>query len=288
MEVKSFYEQLFFSTVRIEANLPNNYVQTGTGFVFGHKVNNIEYYFVITNKHVVRGTINGKIFFHKSDTKGDPILEEHVLIELSDFEKQWFGHKNDKIDVTILPLVPLIRKLSQQKDHIAFRAIDSNLIPPEKKLESLDAIEDVIFFGYPNDIYDQKHLLPIARKGITATPIVVNFNGQPIFLIDASVFPGSSGSPVFICNLGTYSPKGQYAGLAFGSRIFFLGILSAAFYKEDSARVEIIDTDIMASSMDETLEGVVKTKQMVDLGMVYKSSTIMETIEDFLKSIKTP
>ena len=40
--------------------------------------------------------------------------------------------------------------------------------------------------------------MPILRRGTTATPIALNFEGRPEFLIDAAVYPGSSGSPVFV------------------------------------------------------------------------------------------
>jgi hypothetical protein len=45
-------------------------------------------------------------------------------------------------------------------------------------------------------------ILPISprffRRGMTATPPQLDYCGRPTFLIDASVFGGSSGSPVFL------------------------------------------------------------------------------------------
>lgn len=88
-----------------------------------------------------------------------------------------------------------------------------DIIPTEEDLVDIDAIEDVFFIGYPIGLYDTYYYLPILRKGITASPIKHDWLNQPRFLIDANVFPGSSGSPVFLYDKGMYTtPKGYYIG----------------------------------------------------------------------------
>lgn len=62
-------------------------------------------------------------------------------------------------------------------------------------------------------------------KGITATHPNLNWNGRPEFMIDAACFPGSSGSPVFLFNQGSYPVKS--GGVTIGSRVKLLGILYA-------------------------------------------------------------
>ncbi|MFT3756084.1 MAG: hypothetical protein QM769_09065 [Pseudoxanthomonas sp.] len=74
------------------------------------------------------------------------------------------------------------------------------MIPTPQQVTKLDAAESVTFISYPNGVWDSKNLLPVARRGTTASPIEVDFEGTPRFLIDASVFGGSSGSPAFILN----------------------------------------------------------------------------------------
>lgn len=56
----------------------------------------------------------------------------------------------------------------------------------------------VTFIGYPNGLYEFTSLLPIVRQGYAATAMHIDHGGKPTFLIDAFVFPGSSGSPVFL------------------------------------------------------------------------------------------
>jgi hypothetical protein len=111
-------------------------------------------------------------------------------------------------------------------------------------LKGLDAVEEVLFIGYPCGIWDARNLLPIVRRGITATPIYIDFSGRKQFLIDASVFPGSSGSPVFIYNAGIYWDK-KSGSTVVGHRLFFLGILSEVFQMVDTGGSFLPQIDLL-------------------------------------------
>ncbi|MEW6007825.1 MAG: hypothetical protein AB1595_06755 [bacterium] len=112
-------------------------------------------------------------------------------------------------------------------------------------------------------------------KGITATPLQIDYQGKPSFLVDASVFPGSSGNPVFICNSGIYSDKRGNTVVG-SSRVFFLGIIAEVIIREDRGKIEFVSISTIQLP-------IVKTQQMIDLGIVYKSSAVLETVLDFLK-----
>ncbi len=56
---------------------------------------------------------------------------------------------------------------------------------------------DVWFVGYPANRFDVVNNLPLLRKGYISSIPRVNFNSQEQFIIDAQVYQGSSGSPVF-------------------------------------------------------------------------------------------
>jgi S1-C subfamily serine protease len=79
----------------------------------------------------------------------------------------------------------------------------------------------VIVLGYPGVVGNQYLVRPIVRQGIVAwtNPIDPMNN---VFMIDANVYPGNSGSPVF------HVPTGLTRAGAFslGGKIAFLGILS--------------------------------------------------------------
>ena len=279
VEVESVFEKILFTTVRIGVSLPDESWRYGTGFIFDYIKDNKDYVFLVTNKHVIKDSVKGSLTFNREED-GKPVLGKPFTIEYSDsetdFEKEWIEHPNDDIDIAITPFAPVLNKLRGEGIHIFFIPITQNLIPSEKILKKeIDAVEDIIFIGYPNNIYDRMNLLPIVRKGITATPVSIDFEGKPIFLIDASVFPGSSGSPVFLCNIGSYSPKGK--GLKAGSRIFFLGIISSVLIRKDENTIKFVKIPTEKTP-------IVETTQMIDLGMVYKSTVIMELIEKCLKS----
>ena len=52
------------------------------------------------------------------------------------------------------------------------------MIPAQADLESLDAIEEIVMIGYPNGLWDSVNNMPIARRGITATPVYLNYEGK--------------------------------------------------------------------------------------------------------------
>jgi hypothetical protein len=76
-------------------------------------------------------------------------------------------------------------------------------------------------------------------KGITATHPKLRLNGKPEFLIDAACFPGSSGSPVLLANIGSYvSPDGA---LNAGTRVALLGTLYAGPRHTTEGDVVVVD-----------------------------------------------
>ena len=117
------------------------------------------------------------------------------------------GNKLGNLDLIAIPLASTLNELKQKGINIFYRTVDQNMLPKEEQIEYFAAIEDITFIGYPSGLYDSVNKLPIIRQGITATPIWNQFNGENVFLIDAGVFPGSSGSPVFIYNHGSYPTK---------------------------------------------------------------------------------
>ncbi|MEM3064875.1 MAG: serine protease [Candidatus Nitrosotenuis sp.] len=273
MEPSTLAEQLLFSTIRIETNVDSQKVGIGTGFLFSYKQEKSKYIFLVTNKHVVKNAKNARFTFTQSKEKKPLIGHAHELT-LNGFEEYCFGHPNKEIDVAIMPFVPILELIKKDQE-IFYRNIPSTLIPLEDKVKELDALEDVIFIGYPEGIWDSKNKLPVIRKGITATPVQIDYEGKKQFLIDAAVFPGSSGSPVFLYNTGSYSDK--RGGLVMSSRYYLLGIVAESFVKTEENLIKIrpIPTNQLIST----------STQMLNLGIVFKSQVIIETVESFISEI---
>lgn len=268
----SICEEILFTTVRIVANITTDINSYGTGFLFNYQLGNNSYIFLVTNKHVIKDAQKGKLEFNKKNIDGKLILGEKCEILLNDFPNIWTGHRDENIDIAILPMGPIINDLASKNIFIYYKTITQNLIPTEDVINKTDAIEDVYFIGYPNNLFDRKNLIPIVRKGITATPVVIDFEDEPIFLIDASVFPGSSGSPVFIIRKGGLSDKfGSFKIGSGASEVIFLGILASGYFLPERGLVKVID------------KPYVEMNQMIDIGIVFKSKLIVEMVETFLR-----
>lgn len=272
MQVQSPAEQLFFTTVRMETETDKEH-GAGTGFFFNYAEGESQYPFVVSNKHVVLDAKRGSLLFTVRD--GDqPKIGERFTVTLENFGSRWFGHPDMNVDIAVMPLAPVVNDVQEKVGkQLYFKSVGSELIPDEAAMQQLDAIEQVLFVGYPNALYDEVNLTPIARVGVTATPLALDYGGRKVFLIDASVFPGSSGSPVFILNTGSYSPKG--GGLVVGSRLLFLGVLASVFVRIEEGKFEIVD--IPTAKVP-----VVTVEHMIDLGLVYKAEVVVDTIRQFL------
>jgi hypothetical protein len=114
----------------------------------------------------------------------------------------------------------------------------------------------------------------VARRGVTATPLVVKYSGLPQFLIDASVFPGSSGSPVFIVNTGSYSDGS--GNVILGNRVIFLGMISDLVSRKELSEWEF---DGQKKNVP-----VLRTQQIIDIGVVYKAVVVFDTLKAFVKA----
>jgi hypothetical protein len=255
-------EKLLFTTVRLEQKFGEK-AGVGTGFFYFSN----DRLFLVTNKHVVDGVTDGNFLMLKGEEKDNqwkPLIGKGI--ELCFSEDDFIGHPDPKIDIAVANATPAINALKKNGIEPFWMHITKDLIPTEEETEQFfNPAEEVYFVGYPKGIWDNINILPIIRKGITATPYYIDFMGEKKFLIDASVFPGSSGSPVFIYNNASYSDK--YGNIINSPRIRFLGVISKTYLHH-----ECIDDNTVAT-------------QMIDLGIVYKSVTVQENIEYYLKMI---
>lgn len=224
MNVATLAEQLFFVTANLEAQGPDG-TTSGTGFIYAVETNQGTAHFLVTNKHVLDAagpTLVIQLIAATHDDKPD--YGQTVKVGLSDTPASRVDHPRPEVDVS---LIPFSNVLSQLPKPPFFRSIpESVALTPQLADVMVDALEEVIFVGYPNNIYDSANFTPVARSGMTATPIAIDFGGLPMFLIDASVFPGSSGSPVFLYDKSG-SFKTKQGDVQIGGRFIFLGVLAA-------------------------------------------------------------
>ena len=266
MHVETGAEQLFFVTTLVRATFADGSKAVGTAFVYVLGTNEGNVHLLVTNKHVLRDATDVVLQFTRS-RDGEPALGEAVHARFAPFNPAtWFGHPAPTVDVGVMPLGPAINQLIAAGNEPFYRALPESFVPDDATLKELDALERVIFIGYPAGLYDSANLTPIARQGLTATPIALDYRGLPAFLIDAAVIAGSSGSPVFLFDRGMIVDR--RGNVTIGSRTYLLGVLAAVHTDEVEAEV--------AEAADRL---VARFRQAIGLGIVFKASTINECVD---------
>lgn len=153
-----------------------------------------------------------------------PDYGKFVPIRLTNFEARWIPHPDPNVDLAVMPIARILQESIKRKTPVYYRFMTISLIANEVMLKNLNAIEDILMIGYPSGLCDEVNNLPIVRRGITATPPGVKFNGRSEFVVDCACFPGSSGSPVLLYNAGGYLDKDGRTNMG-GLRVHLLGIL---------------------------------------------------------------
>ena len=224
---------------------------------------------LVTNKHVLADATEARFTLPRladgtALTDGLPMNAGTQTIVTGFGSSSWVGHPHPEVDVAAMLFGSILQNMTDRGTPAFFRGFGSDLLLTEVQSETLDSIEDVTFVGYPNGLYDTDSMLPIARRGQTATPLFNNYQGMPAFLIDASVFPGSSGRPVLILNRGSYTTR--EGNTVIGSRLHVAGVVASVHTREVHGEVVL------------TSAGVASFHDMIDLGIVFKASAIQECV----------
>ncbi|MCO7058334.1 trypsin-like serine peptidase [Pseudomonas juntendi] len=264
-------EELAFTTVRLEGVTPTG-VSVGTGFLFFKD----QRLFVVTNKHVVGEVIQGKfeLLLQKAGAN-EPEYGSSVEVKFS--KNNFVGHPDLDVDVAVMNLSDVISRFEKEGAPAYFRYLCVDNYPSDAELEKfIGPMEEIIFIGYPSGIWDSVNKTPVARRGMTATPCYVDFEGTKTFLIDASVFPGSSGSPVFIYYAGSHPDK--EGNLYAGNRVHFLGLISSVYHRNEEGDIKVV-------AVPTAQRAYAEIKQMIDIGVVFKWYTITEAIDFYLSVV---
>lgn len=222
MNIENLGTQLMFTTVPLWIENNDNGKSSGTGFIYTvqSKMEGSTIPFLVTNYHVIKDA--KRIILELIESKNErPDRESKIRVEI---EGDQFRHfVSEQHDLALLPIGPVLNQIAESGKTAFYRTIDPNSIPSKSVIDELGAIEEITFIGYPSGIYDSENAAPIIRQGITASPLWNDFKGESCFLIDAGVYPGSSGSPVFIYNQGSFATN---QGITVGTRLFFIGVIS--------------------------------------------------------------
>jgi S1-C subfamily serine protease len=269
MEINSTTKKLLFNTIRVDTVLEDGSEGSGTAFVVSHAHPRGSHTFIVTNRHLVDGVRSGGLVFTQK-RNGQPLLGQRFQLNIESFPHAWFMHPDPAVDLAIIPMRPLEQAARDRGVELYYHVIDSRLVPDAAATRALDALEEVLFVGYPSGVWDQVNLMPILRRGTTATPMALDFEGRAEFLIDAAVYPGSSGSPVFV-----YQPDKLHPLQRPEKRFLFAGVVAAVFFRQEANH--LVPAPVPANN-----RGMVLGSEMIDLGLVIKSQAVVEVINAYL------
>ncbi len=272
---RGILDRLMLTTTPIEVGAPPS-IEMGTGFfVEGpSEKGQSERTLLVTNRHVVMWGTTGSVYFH--DSKADRPPGESVpeygsrrKWKLENWESRWTFHKDDKVDIAVTDVSTEIAALRERGREPYVQTLPPELFSTGAEEAILAAVENVLFVGYPEGIYDSVHNLPVIRQAITATPIRIPYEGSPAFLIDSSIYHGASGSPVFVSKRGirVEGSKGQV-----GNVIRCVGILAKTFENDSYARAKLVDIPGRRTEL-------VKVRTPLGLSLAFRGSAIREVVE---------
>lgn len=215
---------------------------------------------IITNKHVVEDVEELVYYFNSTSENESGTQAEEVRIKLDDSTVIY--HPKANIDLCVILTDALVERIKLRGRKLKMYPIRQNIRIEEEKLREMETIQDLVMIGYPRGIWDSVNNLPIIRKGINATPLYENYQGERTFAIDIASYHGSSGSPVFIYDKGFYLENND---LVPGNRLLFVGVLSSG-HKFTTRISEGLSID-----------------EMLHIGIAIKASEI-DIFEELIKS----
>jgi hypothetical protein len=182
----------------------------------------------VTNRHVVAGMTKIAMKWMRRTPANEPDFGNivDVTIDLV-FDQRIILHPDPEIDLAVIMVSDLLTKYQNDSKPIYAVGADESLVASSDELKKFQPLEDVLVVGFPDGISDTVNNIPIFRRGVTATPVYLKFNGKKQFMIDAAIYHGSSGSPVFLYNVGAWINENSQPQL--GYRVGLLGVVWGVF-----------------------------------------------------------
>ncbi len=270
-------ESLIYSTVKITMMVNGRPVETGTGFFWNAAPKPDQVVLcIVTNKHVIAGADAVVLRFHlaKDETIAEPSGRFSDYIVAIDHQDV-VGHPDVNVELCAFGIAGVTPDLAGKGETLFYRSLAAVNVPTQADWSNFDAIEDVLMIGCPNGIVDEANNRPIVRRGITATQMSQRYNGKPEFMVDMACFPGSSGSPVFLNQLG-YIDRATNNYMMDARRFFIVGVLYAGPLINNQGTI----TFGHAPS--------IQVASMMHLGNVVQSGELLTLNQEIIKRLSTP
>lgn len=258
-------------------NSDNQINFTATGFLFGEPVegkDNDVYPCLITNRHVVQGCIDSgarvlQVRFNKVGSLDSKIYQ--IPTHAKDGRELWTFHEDASCDVAAMLLPPNQFEQGGLRyefcrggtGHVIYKDLVHN--------RQIGEGDGVFVLGFPMGQAGEERNYPIVRQGAIARIQDWADGTSRSVLIDANVFPGNSGGPVFI------KPElASFTGTPNNPRALLLGMISAyipyidraiseqtgtvrSFHQENSGLAKVVPFDVIKETVNVLLRRVLPT-----------------------------
>lgn len=245
-----FEQEISYLTARIEvAARGAASFSIGTGFFYRAALKDgsgRSLTLLISNRHVfIDSSLVLSIKLNRKDGEGKPVYGDVQSFTQDGFAHVYYPHPDPSIDLACIN--------ASQVTHTDafFRYLHVDFLK-EPDCEKVLPGSETLFVGYPANRYDQVNNLPLIRKGWISSMPSVDFNGKGQIVLDAQVFQGSSGSPVFTSVDGNY---------------ILLGVISETMIRHEKLQTLPVNLPQIG------------VQQILGLGLVIKQRHVKELID---------
>lgn len=217
-------ERLLHAVKRLEVTTPAG-IRLATGYCCQVPVNaERSLPAIITTRQALAQASAVSTRFHLG-AKGGP-LRESVTLSMAGPTLSIVLHPKKSVDLAaLLHARALIGWQEANPGRQLFSQwLDESAFFPEDRWEELDVQESVAVIGAPEKVWDGSNNLPLLLAGSTASHPLLDYAGQPEFVISARMLPGLWGAPVLLQQVGARGGRTPEA-IAQRSRFGLLGTL---------------------------------------------------------------
>jgi S1-C subfamily serine protease len=233
-------QQLEHVAVLLRTKDAQNREYSGTGFFYNFFKNGDQSVTcIVTNRHVLAGMTKIAMKWTRRTASNEPDYGNivDVVVDLQQ-QPRIILHPDPDVDLAIIIVSDLLTKYQNDSMPIYAVGLEESLIASSEDLKKFQPLEDILVVGYPDGVSDTANNIPIFRRGVTATPVYMKFNGKKQFMIDAAIYHGSSGSPVFLYNVGAWINEDNVAQL--GTRVALLGVVWGVIESATEGEIRVI------------------------------------------------
>ncbi len=241
----------------IRANF-GRFSSQGSGFYYskiaagdgdGPQWRTVEDMWLVTNRHVVIPEKETLEFCLRKLGPSGALEWDPVILSAQEIEKLAKFHPDNSVDVAVVNINDTVtNRIKGGDQYVGPYLLRSDNFAGKNNID-VEASSDVLVVGYPKGFYDNVNLFPIVKSGIIASRWGVGFRGKPYFLIDAKLFPGSSGSVVISKPTDLVVKDGKLMS-SNEKQFAFLGVYSAELQYQEAPPVGGDLTTTQSSRLD--------------------------------------